>query len=185
MSITPGFQLLLVGKLGAGDAISSEKLAAPPSAARDTDLAKSTITVARRPYPTIFTLRRRNDRARSERVIPQPKAVCERPMPKTERTRKHRPRRRRGRSRARRKLTTPRHTAESTADHPTHSGAGRAVRIQSDLSQPVFSSPHPALHPTLTLSRATLPSRRTNLSYIKQTDYPTDNLRPPTVSLGH
>ena len=41
----PGFELLLVGKLGAGDAISSEKSVAPPSAARDTDLAKSTITV--------------------------------------------------------------------------------------------------------------------------------------------
>ena len=38
-------QLLMVGKLGAGDAISSEKSVAPPSAARDTDLAKSTITV--------------------------------------------------------------------------------------------------------------------------------------------
>ena len=155
----PGFELLLLGKLGAGDAISSEKSVAPLPPARDTDLAKSTITVARRPYPTIFTLRRRNDRARSERVIPQPKAVCERPMPKTERTRKHRPRRRRGRSRARRKITTPRHTAESTADHPTGSGAGCAVRMHSDLSQPVVNSPRPALLTTLTLSRAALPSR--------------------------
>ena len=41
----PGFELLLVGKLGAGDAISSEKSVAPLPPARDTDLAKSTIAV--------------------------------------------------------------------------------------------------------------------------------------------